>query len=141
MATGLVRRKVVGFMRPVATRTRTRIVQVGRRVGSAVAMRARRRKEMFGAVVAAGIVGHLEGSGTDLPGVIDGLGVPGSYGLYALLASEANIGGKWTEAAATGLLSAGIYATMKDKAGGGSTTEGDFDTGEVPFDEADEAQG
>lgn len=110
MATAIVRRTRVVR---VPGRTRTRIVQAARRVGSAGARAARDQRHMFYAAAAAGALGYASRpGGIELPH-IQALGVAGTYGLVAAGLAMAKIGGETVRHAATGLLCAAIYDYMK----------------------------
>lgn len=132
-----LRRRYSGFMaRPRVARARTRVVHHVRRGASNLKAR---NKHRLPALVAAGFFGFLKGNGTAIPH-IEKLGVEGTYGLAAFMAAQMGKAPAWVDHAATGLLAVALHEAAQSFGGG---TSGDFDAGQLEFDDddVDAAQG
>lgn len=97
------------------TRTRTRTVQVVRKVADRAKNEVLREKEMLTAVALSGILGFINGKmdKSKLPKIIQTLGLPTFVGLLAFILKRMNLGGaqmeNWLFAASAAGLSIGAY--------------------------------
>lgn len=117
-------RVVQAFRRasPVVTRTRTKLVRVGGRVGRAVYRKALDRKHKIAAVGTAFAVGWLKKEGNlDKFPHIDKLGVLGTYGLGLAFAGE------YFKSATMDHISTGLLAIAAYQWGSGEDVSGEGD--------------
>jgi len=112
-------------MAPIATRAR-RAVRIG---ASAAARVARDQRHTMVGVAAAAAAGFLQRSGTTLPHV-RALGVPGTYGLGALILAQATRA-PMAQHVATGLLAAAAYDWARSAGASASVSGVDEVSGEL----------
>ena len=110
---------------PVAARAR-RAVRIG---ASAAARVARDQRHTMVGVASAAVAGFLQRSGTTLPH-IRALGVPGTYGLAALVVAQSTRA-PMAQHVATGLLAAAAYEWARGAGASASVSGVDEVSGEL----------